>query len=199
LAILRQRGWSRRVAWIALCLLPGAARASFMQGETLDKAAMWLAWFIVIVMPIAGIIVFWKLHILPEKIAEKRHHPQKDAIQVLCLLSLVFGGLLWPIAWQWAYTRPTGSYMAYGTEKHEDYFHEMGEKFHAGELSAEEVEELREELDAISSKSRLPSKLKTLRRELDAAPPESGKASLAGGGAARWKPSSLASMPSSSG
>ena len=26
----------------------------------------------------------------------------------LCLLSLVFGGLLWPIAWLWAYTKPVG-------------------------------------------------------------------------------------------
>ena len=27
-------------------------------------------------------------------------------IRTLCLLSLVFGGLLWPIAWLWAYTKP---------------------------------------------------------------------------------------------
>ena len=179
-------GWRGRIALTALGLLPGAAQAAFLHGETLDKAAMGLAWFIVFVMPVAAIIIFWKLHILPEKIAEKRHHPQKDAIQVLCLLSLVFGGLLWPIAWLWAYTRPTTSYLAYGTEKHEDYFHEMGEKFHAGELHADEVEELREELDAIASKSRLPRKLKKLRRELDASPlgahPHGHAA--AGGGAA---------------
>lgn len=143
---------------------------------------MGLAWFIVIVMPIVGIIVFWKLHILPEKIAHQRHHPQKDAIQVLCLLSLVFGGLLWPIAWLWAYTRPTGTYMAYGTEKHEDYFHEMGEKWRAGQLSAEEVEDLRDELDVIASRARLPRKLKALRNELDAA--ESSAATASAGGAA---------------
>jgi hypothetical protein len=141
------------------------------QGETLDSVAMGLAWFIVFVMPVVGIVVFWKLHILPEKIAHKRHHPQKDAIQVLCLLSLVFGGLLWPIAWLWAYTRPTGSYMAYGTEKHEDYFHEMGEKWHAGQLTADEAEELRDELDAIASKGRLPRKLKALRKALDGPAP----------------------------
>ena len=38
------------------------------------------------------------------------------AIQTLCLLSLVFGGLLWPIAWLWAYTRPVLYKMAYGTD-----------------------------------------------------------------------------------
>jgi hypothetical protein len=184
LSIHDRHGWRSSVALFALCLLPCAAQASFMSGETLDKAAMGLAWFIVVAMPIGGVIVFWKLHILPEKIAEKRHHPQKDAIQVLCLLSLVFGGLLWPIAWLWAYTRPTGSYMAYGTEKHEDYFHEMGEKFHAGELSAEDIEELREELDAVASRSRLPRKLKALRKALDVAPHEAGTAALSGGGAA---------------
>ena len=179
-----RRGAALGLALMALCLLPTAASASGHSGETADTIATVLAWFIVCVMPIAGVIVFWKVHILPEHIAEKRHHPQKDAIQVLCLLSLVFGGLLWPIAWLWAYVRPVSNYAVYGTEKHEDYFHEMGEKFHAGELSADDVEELREELDAIASKSRLPRKLKTLRRELDAAPREAGTAALSGGGAA---------------
>jgi len=141
---------------IALGLLPTAASASMFAGEALDTVANYLAWFIVIVMPVAGIIVFWKVHILPEKIAEKRHHPQKDAIQVLCLLSLVFGGLLWPIAWLWAYTRPTGCYMAYGTEKHEDYFHEMAEEWRAGKLSKDEIDELRYDLNAMASTELLP-------------------------------------------
>ena len=76
------------------------------------------------------------VHVLPEKIAHKRHHPQKDAIHTLCLLSLVFGGLLWPIAWLWAYTKPVGYRLAYGTEKHDDYYLELGEKAKAGELIA---------------------------------------------------------------
>ncbi len=74
------------------------------------------------------------VHVLPEKIAHKRHHPQRDAIHTLCLLSLVFGGLLWPIAWLWAYVKPVTYRPAYGTDKHDDYFHEMGEKAQAGEL-----------------------------------------------------------------
>ena len=44
----------------------------------------------------------------------------------MCLLSLVFGGLLWPIAWLWAYTKPVGYKLAYGTDKHPDYFKEHG-------------------------------------------------------------------------
>ena len=87
--------------------LPFGAHASFLPPEMMDSVAMYLAWFIIIFVPIGGIVLFWLVHILPEKIAHKRHHPQRDAIQILCLLSLVFGGLLWPIAWLWAYTKPT--------------------------------------------------------------------------------------------
>ncbi len=80
-------------------------------------------------------MLFWLVHILPEKIAHKRHHPQKDAIQTLCLLSLVFGGLLWPIAWLWAYTKPVSYRLAYGTDKSDEYFVEMAEEARAGEAA----------------------------------------------------------------
>jgi len=68
-------------------------------------------------VPIAGLWLFWLIHVLPEKIAEEKGHPQAQAIKVLCLLSLVFGGLLWPIAWLWAYTKPVLHQMAYGTDR----------------------------------------------------------------------------------
>jgi len=58
-----------------------------------------LAWVVITIVPIIGIAVFWMVHVFPERVAHKRHHPQKDAIQVLCLLSLIFGGMLWPLAW----------------------------------------------------------------------------------------------------
>jgi hypothetical protein len=112
-------------------------------------------------------VVFWLVHILPEKIAEKRHHPQKDAITTLCLLSLAFGGMLWPIAWLWAYTRPVGYRMAYGTDKHEDYFEEMAVKARAGGLLHEELSHLREELDSMAARGTLPPALRGLRAELD--------------------------------
>ena len=143
-----------------------AANASFLPPEMMDSAAMYLAWFVIICVPIGGIVLFWLVHILPEKIAHKRHHPQRDAIQVLCLLSLVFGGLLWPIAWLWAYVKPVSYKMAYGTEKHEDYYHEQGEKAQAGELLENELAHLREELDAMDAKGALTPELKALRRDL---------------------------------
>ncbi len=109
------------LALAGLAFAPGA-QASFLPPEMMDKAAMYLAWFIIVAVPIGGIVLFWMVHVLPEKIAHKRHHPQRDAIHTLCLLSLVFGGLLWPIAWLWAYVKPVGYRVAYGTDKHEDYY-----------------------------------------------------------------------------
>lgn len=67
-----------------------------------DKISDVISWIILIVMPIVGIYLFWQLHIIPEKIAEKNNHPQLNAIKALTLLSLFFGGLLWPFAIVWA-------------------------------------------------------------------------------------------------
>jgi hypothetical protein len=100
-----------------ICTPPLPAHASMFQGEALDKMADILTWVVLIVAPLVGIAVFWLVHILPEKIAEHRQHPQAKAIQCLCLLSLVFGGLLWPLAWLWAYSKPVLYQMAYGTDK----------------------------------------------------------------------------------
>jgi hypothetical protein len=158
------------LAMAALAFAP-SAHASFLPPEMMDSAAMYLAWFVIIFVPIGGIVLFWLVHILPEKIAHKRHHPQRDAIQMLCLLSLVFGGLLWPIAWLWAYVKPVTYKMAYGTEKHEDYFREMGAKVKAGELLEHELAHLREELDAMDAKGALTAELKVLRRDLAVATP----------------------------
>ncbi len=189
----RPRGavrWARASARVAAATLLGicaaglasAAHASFLPPELMDKAAMTIAWFVIVFVPIGAVVLFWLVHILPEKIAHKRHHPQRDAIQVLCLLSLVFGGLLWPIAWLWAYTRPAGFKLAYGTEKHEDYFHEMGEKAQAGQLLEHELAHLREELDAMAAKGTLNPKLKQLRGDLAAAAaPSPGAAGATGG------------------
>lgn len=87
-----------------------------LQGEALDTMAEVISWVAIVVAPLVLITVFWLLHIMPEKIAEKRRHPQAKAIQCLCLLSLFFGGLLWPIAWLWAYSKPVLHKLAYGTD-----------------------------------------------------------------------------------
>jgi hypothetical protein len=121
---------------------------------------------VLFLVPAVGIVVFWVVHVLPEKIAEKRHHPQTAAITTLCLLSLVFGGLLWPIAWLWAFTKPVMHRMAYGTDKHEDFFDEMAVKHRDGTLLREEAAHLREELEAMEARGALPPNLRTLKDEL---------------------------------
>jgi hypothetical protein len=177
---LRTAPAAAHTGWLASCTsrivpavaaLPSAAHASFLPPELMDKAAMGIAWFILVAVPIGGIVLFWMVHVLPEKIAHKRHHPQTDAIKTLCLLSLVFGGMLWPLAWLWAYVKPIGYRMAYGTEKHDDYFHHMGEKALAGQLDQLELDHLREELDLMAERGSLSAELKRLRRDLDGAPP----------------------------
>ena len=120
------RGWQGLLPLAAalalVLLLPASASASLLSPEAEDKMADILAVVVLILVPVGGIVVFWLVHVLPEKIAHKNHHPQFEAIRTLCLLSLVFGGLLWPLAWLWAYTKPVGYKLAYGTDKHPDYF-----------------------------------------------------------------------------
>ena len=105
------------IVGVLVLVLPGDARASLLSPELEDKLATFLALFVIFVVPAVLIALFWMVHILPEKIAHQRHHPQFEAIRTLCLLSLVFGGLLWPIAWIWAYSKPVLHKMAYGTDQ----------------------------------------------------------------------------------
>ena len=142
------------------------ARASFLSGDALDTMADILAIVVLLVVPAIAIVLFWIVHVLPEKIAHKRHHPQRDAITTLCLLSLVFGGLLWPLAWIWAYTKPIGYRLAYGTDRHEEYYDEMALKHREGKLLREEAAHLREELEAMEARGALPPRLRALKDEL---------------------------------
>jgi hypothetical protein len=132
-------------------VLPATAHAAFLAGDALDTAADIMAWVVLIVAPVVGIGVFLLVHILPEKIAEKKQHPQAKAIQVLCLLSLAFGGLLWPMAWLWAYTKPVLHKMAYGTDR-VPHGHEGEAAPPSGNDAAQELKLLRERLAALETK-----------------------------------------------
>jgi CBS domain containing-hemolysin-like protein len=168
-ASARASGAATAIVAVLAGAVPSAAHASFLPPELMDKAATYLAWFVIIAMPIAGVVLFWLVHILPEKIAHKRHHPQKDAIQTLCLLSLVFGGLLWPIAWLWAYTKPVSYRLAYGTDKGDEYFVHMADEAQAGKLSAGDMKVVRDELDSIAAKGAMPLELHHARAKIEAA------------------------------
>ena len=149
------------VIWLlGAVLVPTRANASMFEGEQLDFIANVMSWVVLVVAPIIGIGIFWIIHILPEKIAERRHHPQAKAIQCLCLLSLVFGGLLWPLAWLWAYSKPVLHRIAYGTDV---------DKAHG---QADENPEALKDIEALSDEA---SKLRQRIAELEAQVNEKGK------------------------
>ena len=158
-----------RVAFIGLLAAawtlasPAAAYASLMSPEMEDTVATYIAIFALLFVPIALIVVFWLVHILPEKIAHQKHHPQFEAIRTLCLLSLVFGGLLWPFAWIWAYTRPVGYKLAYGTDKHPDYFKE-----HGLPEPTSPVDDIRQRLAALEASADPTGEIEAIRSDLDA-------------------------------
>ena len=144
----RGRGWFLALIAFGLLALPSHAQGSLFHGETLDSIANGISWVVLIIAPIIGIVVFWLVHILPEKIAHKKKHPQTRAIQCLCLLSLCFGGLLWPIAWLWAYTKPVLHKMAYGTDVDESLDH-VG---HEVTEEDKEIEQLRTRIAELEAK-----------------------------------------------
>ena len=163
-----------RALAVAAALVANDAAASFLSGEALDSAANVVAWIALLLVPLIGIVVFWIVHVMPEKIAHKRHHPQTQAIHTLCLLSLAFGGLLWPLAWLWAYTKPIGYKMAYGTDKHPDYFTEQEEKSAVESGAAtlglrdRSTVDLRDRLAHLEEKGVPAAELKALRADLAA-------------------------------
>lgn len=123
-------------------ILPVLTFAKEHESGVEDTIAEVVSWIALIVAPIAMIAGFLFVHVLPEKIAEKRNHPQAQAIKVLCFLSLIFGGLLWPLAWLWAYSKPVFYKMAYGTDQgdyHETTMKEFKEQKEA-EAKAEAEE-----------------------------------------------------------
>jgi len=151
---------ARMTLWIASVLAGvfacATADASMFAGETMDKVANGIAWVVLVLVPVVGITVFWLVHILPEKVAEKKRHPQAKAIQVLCLLSLVFGGLLWPLAWLWAYSKPVMYKMAYGTDVSDEHHGETADAsatVSGGEAARAEIEQLRARLATLEAQA----------------------------------------------
>src|SRR5207344_733520 len=87
---VRMRAWRSLPALITLSLVLAAPLHASGGGHFEDKVADVLVLVVLVLAPIIAIGVFLVVHILPEKIAEKKGHPQLDAIKMLCLLSLVF-------------------------------------------------------------------------------------------------------------
>ena len=155
--------------WVFVLGLAAAAPCSAASSDFVDSAAHVLALFIIVAVPIGGIVLFWLVHILPEKFAHQRHHPQLAAIKTLCLLSLVFGGILWPLAWLWAFTKPVLHQAAYGRDKHDDYYEKHGMPVPAGDEAQAlrvERERVRQEIAELEKRGDLPTALAALRERL---------------------------------
>ena len=162
------RGAAALFALLVTLMFPEEARASFLSPELEDKLATFLALFVIFVVPVVLIALFWMVHVLPEKIAHKRHHPQFEAIRTLCLLSLVFGGLLWPIAWIWAYTKPVMHKLAYGTDKASHEEEAEGAAWDQGKPAHPAVLGLPDRLARLEQRGIPASELKALRADLEA-------------------------------
>ena len=157
----------RRAAALAALAAAAPAHASFLAGDTLDAAANVLSWIILFLVPCVAIGAFLYVHVLPEVIAERNQHPHKHSIKVLCILSLFFGGMLWPFAWLWAYTKPIGYRAIYGTEKHDDHFLAMAEKARLGTASAEEIRHAIDELKAMAARHVISPELQRALADLE--------------------------------
>lgn len=128
----------------ALFLLSHSSNAA--DGGTVDAIADAISWFSLILGPIVLIGLNWYVNIHPERIARKRRHPQLPAIKALIMMSSLFGGLLWPIAWIWASSKPVLYKLAYGTDVDEEIPIEPDKKDKELEELRSTVAELRAQL-----------------------------------------------------
>ncbi len=68
---------------------------------------MTLAGFVtLVVIAVAGAVLFLALGALPGKKARERGHPQADAINILGWIGLLMGVLPWVVALIWAHANP---------------------------------------------------------------------------------------------
>ena len=65
---------------------------------------------IVLLVLLATAVAVWLiLGMYPGKIARERNHPQAEAIAVCGWWGVITVGLLLPVAWIWAYTKPAAA------------------------------------------------------------------------------------------
>src|SRR6266852_7295161 len=65
-----------------------------------------MAFVVFAVLLVVAVIVVVGLGSLPGRIAQSRGHPQAAAIDVASWLGMATLGLLWPIAFIWAFLKP---------------------------------------------------------------------------------------------
>ena len=66
----------------------------------------YFALVVLIVLGLAAVAAWVALGMAPGKIARGRSHPQADAIEVCGWFGVITMGILCPLAFIWAYTKP---------------------------------------------------------------------------------------------
>jgi Protein of unknown function (DUF3302) len=72
------------------------------------------AFVVFAVLILVGVIIVVNLGKLPGQLAHKWNHPQASAINAMSWIGIATGGLLWPVAFIWAFTTPFGARSAKG-------------------------------------------------------------------------------------
>jgi hypothetical protein len=64
------------------------------------------AFVVFAVLIFVGVMIVVNLGKLPGQLARKWNHPQAGAINAMSWIGIATGGLLWPVAFIWAFTTP---------------------------------------------------------------------------------------------
>ena len=67
------------------------------------------AFVVFAVLIFVAVVIVVSLGKLPGQLAEKWGHPQAAAINAMSWIGIATGGLLWPVAFIWAFTNPFGT------------------------------------------------------------------------------------------
>jgi Protein of unknown function (DUF3302) len=67
------------------------------------------AFVVFAVLIFVAVFVVVGLGKLPGQLARKWEHPQAAAINAMSWVGIATGGLLWPVAFTWAFTNPPGA------------------------------------------------------------------------------------------
>ena len=62
-----------------------------------------VAAIILVLLTFLGVFIFVDLAAMPGRIARKRAHPHPEAVNILGIVGMLVGGILWPIALTWAF------------------------------------------------------------------------------------------------
>ena len=142
-----------------------------------------MALVVIFIVPIVGIVLFWIVHVLPEKIAHKRHHPQTrrdpDAVPAVARVRRPAVAARVAVGLHEARAHK----LAYGTDKHDDYYAERrgrGPPPIRAPICRADVADLRGNVERMLANGGTPAELTAIRDQLAALEPRIAARSAAG-------------------